>query len=156
MSAPYLHGEITKDEATALLAGRSDGTFLIRKRSSPDEFVLSVNFQGQDTHHLLSKNADGYFTINKKAYDLNALTVHEVVEALKGPVKHWPVLLKEFIPASEGSDTPDLIADFPYFHGHINKDTASGIVCPPIQLLQRQRMNRLRFENLIETLILFL
>ena len=48
----------------------ADGTFLIRQRDADnkDEFVMCVVFRKQPTHHLMKRNEEGVFTINKASY----------------------------------------------------------------------------------------
>jgi hypothetical protein len=50
-------------------AGLEDGRFLVRTRSDkPGEYVLCVVYKGKATHHLIAKNGDGFYCVNKKAY----------------------------------------------------------------------------------------
>ena len=37
------------------VAGKPDGTFLVRERNPPNEYALTVMFNGKGTHHLLAK-----------------------------------------------------------------------------------------------------
>lgn len=64
--------------AAGLLQGQPDGTFLIRKRVGADDHILSVNYRGMTTHHLLTKNDGGHFTVNKQDYGTKASTLPEV------------------------------------------------------------------------------
>lgn len=70
-----------------------DGAFAVRDRpNQPDEYVLSVNFKGKPTHHLVSKNEDGNFVVNKKTYGGHT-TIENLVNALSVKQAGWPVLL---------------------------------------------------------------
>ena len=70
----------------------SDGTFLIRERdaSGGEEFVMCVVFRKAPTHHLMKRNDEGLFTINKASYgDFKTL---EDVRA--GDLVQRPLLLR--------------------------------------------------------------
>jgi len=50
-------------------AGLDDGRFLVRSRDNKvGEYVLCVVYKGKPTHHLIAKNPDGIYCINKKSY----------------------------------------------------------------------------------------
>ena len=50
-------------------AGNVDGTFGVRKREAgSDDLALTVVFRSRATHHLIERDADGVFTINKQKY----------------------------------------------------------------------------------------
>lgn len=61
------------------MAGLDDGRFLVRTRENkPGEYVLCVVYKGKPTHHLIAKNAEGIYAINKKTYGNNK-TIEEVI-----------------------------------------------------------------------------
>ena len=46
-----------------------NGRFLLRTREGkPGEYVLCVVYKGKPTHHLITKNAEGLYICNKKAF----------------------------------------------------------------------------------------
>jgi len=49
-----------------------DGRFLVRSREagSTDEYILSVNYRGKGTHHLVKREGDG------SPYDIVCLNTH--------------------------------------------------------------------------------
>jgi hypothetical protein len=56
--ASFLHA-VKKDGADQLLAGGSDGKFLFRsKGKSTDDFILSVVYKGNPTHHAVKVRAE--------------------------------------------------------------------------------------------------
>lgn len=62
---------MSREDAEALVAehGTNDGQFLVREREGregKDEYVLCVVYKGKPTHHLIAKDANGMFAINKK------------------------------------------------------------------------------------------
>jgi len=91
----FMAGPISREEAEAAVAvgGLADGNFVVRSRvNKPDEYVLCVVYKGKATHHLMGKNEDGNFVVNKKPYG-----AHKTVEALIGHLgtkqPGWPVPL---------------------------------------------------------------
>ena len=98
----WLHPNLTKAAAEAVLGPSPDGTFLVRRRVNPDEYVLSLMFMGAATHHLIAKNYDGVLEVNKKAYGDNR-AIHTLVDALRLPRGDWPQPLLDFVPSSEAS-----------------------------------------------------
>lgn len=59
----WLHGELTRRAADKLLQPKTsdDGKFLVRTKKG--EYILSVVHQNKGTHHNISKNVDGFFTV---------------------------------------------------------------------------------------------
>jgi hypothetical protein len=98
----WLHGSISKDVAEGLLSGKGDGTFLVRRRPNPSEFVLSLVYQGVPTHHLIAPNDSGILTINKSQY-ANVSTVHQLMDTLRLPRSDWPQRLVDFVPTDLAS-----------------------------------------------------
>ena len=99
----WMHPNITKAKAESILSDTPDGTFLIRRRINPDEYVLSLVYLGNATHHLIAPNDQGVLAINKKTYgdDLTAIT--GLVDALRLPRSDWPQPLQEFKPNPDAS-----------------------------------------------------
>jgi hypothetical protein len=53
----WLHPlDVDKAAAGALLSQKPDGAYMVRRRKDPAQFVLSVNYKGRATHHLIAKN----------------------------------------------------------------------------------------------------
>lgn len=107
-SPPWLHKvvngvELSRTEATDIIQPnvKPAGTFVIREhipdQDGAEEYVLSVNFKGRDTHHLIRK-VDGSLVINGKGYGRSWRTIHELVQDLSQPnglrPEGWPVQLK--------------------------------------------------------------
>ena len=84
----------TKDVSNSLVAGKPDGTFLVRKRAeNPGDYVLVVVYKKKPTHHLMTK-ANGVYTVNKKDYGAGATTVSVLVDHLSKPgVQGWCVFV---------------------------------------------------------------
>lgn len=104
----WMHGPISKEEATALLeeAGCEPGQFFVRSRAGKkNEYVLCVAYKGKPTHHLIGKNEDGIYAINKKTFgDFDK--IKPLIMALSKPgVKGWPVQLTKPVNV-KGSDEP--------------------------------------------------
>jgi len=94
---------------TALLeeAGCEPGQFFVRSRAGKkSEYVLCVAYKGKPTHHLIGKNEDGIYAINKKTFgDFDKLK--PLIMALSKPgVKGWPVQLTKPVNVQGGSDEP--------------------------------------------------
>jgi hypothetical protein len=93
LNGPYFHGLIKKGEADDLLTGCEDGTFLFRQKgASTDNFILSVVYNGNPTHHAVVRTAAGSeFTVNKSPS--GAKTLVAVARFLETKTKQWPVSL---------------------------------------------------------------
>lgn len=91
----YVHKGISREKAEELVtkAGLDDGRFLLRTREGkPGEYVLCVCFKGKPTHHLMGKNANGVYIINKKSYGDFKKPAQLIAHlGKKGP--GWPVAL---------------------------------------------------------------
>eukprot|EP00056_Hartaetosiga_gracilis_P007030 m.103346 g.103346 ORF g.103346 m.103346 type:complete len:746 (+) comp12613_c3_seq4:155-2392(+) len=133
MSFPtYFHPDITKADATALLVGKPDGTFLLRSHQGKEGmFILSAVFSGKDTHHLVAKKDGDRFFLNNKDYGLSATSVVEVIEELKSPVPKWPLLLTEPVlygdedkDESEEDESEEDESGGSWYHGFITKAQA--------------------------------
>jgi len=94
--AAYLFGSLSREEAEAKVteAGLdTDGTFLVRTRDGkPGEFVMCVVFKNKPTHHLITPNAEGLLTVNKRSF-AGAKKITELVNALRKKQPGWPVAL---------------------------------------------------------------
>jgi len=95
----WLHNEITREEAEGIVKenGQIDGQFLVRKREGhPGQFVLCVVYKSKPTHHLIAKNDDGNYCINKRVYGTGATDVVSLIAVLQQPnVAGWPVQLTQ-------------------------------------------------------------
>jgi outer membrane murein-binding lipoprotein Lpp len=107
MSMPYLHGDISREDADELLmrGGPSNGRFLLRTRPGKDgesEYILGVVFRDRPTHHLVSLGDDGKLMVNKRKYG-NHTEIPKLLTYLSGPmVSGWPVQLTKGV-ATNGS-----------------------------------------------------
>ena len=68
----------------------TSGKYLVRsKGSSTDEFILSVIYKGQPTHHTCTREADGAeFAVNKTptgCNDLAAVSSHLLARSVRSP-----------------------------------------------------------------------
>ena len=93
----FIHeASVTRAEVEQQLqkTGASSGTFLIRKRDAPGEYVLSVIYKGKPTHHLCATNASGNILISKKDFckTNDILKVAERLSSVPLP-PGWPVQL---------------------------------------------------------------
>ena len=91
----YVHKGISREKAEELVtnAGLQDGRFLLRTREGkPGEYVLCVCFKGKPTHHLMGKNADGVYIINKKSYG-DFKKPAQLISHLSKKGPGWPVAL---------------------------------------------------------------
>lgn len=76
--------------------GMDDGRFLVRNVvGKPDEFVISVVYQGKPTHHNVITNAKGLLEINGEAYGKTSCLAGLVAELSKPASQNinWPVKL---------------------------------------------------------------
>jgi hypothetical protein len=55
LSPSWLVEKMANNVAAALVADRPAGTFVVRRRNGPDEFALTVVYQGRPTHHLIKR-----------------------------------------------------------------------------------------------------
>lgn len=95
---PWFHGVMPKQESIDLIAGRSDGTFLIRQR--PDNhtcFAMELIHRGQVTHHHITRETNGTFAINSISFG-DVISITEMVDKLRVPQPKWPVRIKSFVP----------------------------------------------------------
>ncbi len=105
----WLHPNITNAAAEALLGRSANGTFIVRKRVSPSEYVLSVNDGGYVTHRSVSPDLDGYLVIEGKSYG-DQHSIYELLDALRLPRSDWTPQLRAFVPNSEAS-TEEIAAE---------------------------------------------
>jgi hypothetical protein len=96
-----MHPNITKNAAESFLANAADGTFLIRRRTNANEYVLSLVYQQTPTHHLIAPDTDGNLTVNKQAFGVK--TIHGLVDLLRLPRADWPQPLREYKPHAEAT-----------------------------------------------------
>ena len=113
-AAPWLHGTVVgKAESETLLKGgdggvltpSNNGRFLIRKRvNETNQFIMSLVFKGNITHHLIKPDEDGNLTVNDKVYCGGVSSIVALVNALvRTPMltpKGSPVELTEYIDAT--------------------------------------------------------
>lgn len=109
----WMHGDLPKSGAEELLKEGVplNGRFLVRNRAGKSgEYVLTLTYKQQSTHHLLDTNADGFITINRRKYG-DHRTLAAALQALAQPdVPGWPQPLVDFVPRS-GADPASIAAD---------------------------------------------
>jgi len=91
----YIHDKLSREQAEALIeeAGTDNGRFLLRTREGkPGEYVLCVVYKGKPTHHLITKNPEGLYIVNKKPFG-NTKKIVKLVETLSTKCPGWPVPL---------------------------------------------------------------
>jgi hypothetical protein len=103
----WAHGKLKKLSASAIVSSRAtgggvDGAWLVWERQqSPVEFGLSVYFQHEATHHLLSANPQTTrWLVNGKDFGQHS-TLVSLVEALQRPLAGWPIPLTTPVPVSD-------------------------------------------------------
>ena len=140
VAAPYYHKGVTKADAEELVAGKEDGTFLVRpKGQSRTEFILTVVFKGNPTHHAL-KVEDGAVTLNKKGFGGHG-SIEALLAALSTKQPGWPVGLDKPLHspdaaavqesntvADSDSEGEDNGSDTPWLHGKIDKAAAEALL----------------------------
>lgn len=92
----YVHESLTKSAAEELLTANGgssvSGKFLIRSKG--DDYVLSVIYKGNPTHHAVSHSGTE-FTVNKQSTGETSLA--GVVEYLREKRPKWPVPLTDAV-----------------------------------------------------------
>ncbi len=130
----WMHGAISREEATVLLeaAGLDDGVFLLRTKP-PDLIALAVVYHGRVTHHLIHQQPDSTFLLNKVKMDSSLRTLDRLLAAMAtGKVPKWPVALTDYVAASSNRRVP-LIA--PATIRHLS---ASRLQAKPQEAPQKQ------------------
>ena len=100
----WMHGDLGKGAAEELLKEGVplNGRFLIRNRTGqPGEYVLTLTYKQQSTHHLIGRNQDNFVTINRRCYGGNHTTLADALKALVQPVPQWPQPLVDFVPRGD-------------------------------------------------------
>ena len=98
---PWLHGNLSKEEADELLAmaGLDHGRYFVRSRlGTTTEFVLAVVYKGKPTHHLISKHGGNYL-VNKRSYGDHPTLAALIATLQKPGVNGWPVPLANPVPS---------------------------------------------------------
>jgi hypothetical protein len=98
----WLHPKLHNDEATVLLIGKADGTFLVREHTPAESvYALSVVYKGKPTHHKIGapEGADGVIGKSK----VPAQGIVAVVTHLRSTYPYWPAALTEHIPGTASS-----------------------------------------------------
>ncbi len=116
-------------------AGLDDGRFLLRTRPEKQgEYVLCVVYKGRPTHHLVKKNEEGMYTVNKKTYG-NHSKVTALVNQLSQKTAGWPVPLnkpvnREGVAAAAQAPTaiPAATGGGSYVHKGINREQAEALL----------------------------
>ena len=107
LDTPFFHGALQKEAADLLLladdGASTSGKFLFRSnKASPNEFILSVIYQGTATHHTVVRTGDGEeFALNKDPTGQSTLA--DLAEWLRETRPAWPVALTEGV-TFEGGD----------------------------------------------------
>ena len=118
---PWFHGVLGKEAAGALLSVDMEGRFLVRKRPGRGDYALAVVYNGNVTHHAISRAqvssshslfqtnllyfSDMYYLLQDGILEVNNArlgnirTLEELVELLRRPDHpEWPVQLSDFVP----------------------------------------------------------
>ena len=94
-ASPWLHGQLSRDDAEAMMRdrGMQQGDFIVRE-GQPGVNALCVVYKGRATHHKLAKNEDGMYEVNGKCYG-NASSLKALVALLSSDPAPtgWPVRL---------------------------------------------------------------
>jgi hypothetical protein len=104
--AVWRHGDISRDEADALLiaADTGDGTFLVRGiEGKKFEFALGVVYKGKPTHHRIEKVEKSY-VINKKSFGDCPKMAQLIAILEKAGVKGWPVPLTKPVKRTDADE----------------------------------------------------
>jgi hypothetical protein len=109
--------------------------------SSPSPGGLTFRSQGQPTHHMMSKNEEGDYTVNKKVYGGPSPSVLGLLHQLMAKPKGWPVPPAEIVlvngetePAAEALGAVDHghahapTTKPPWLHGKMAKAQADGLL----------------------------
>jgi hypothetical protein len=105
-SAPWIHGEISRADAEALLRTVDsngqlvEGTWLVRKRgpfepTSP-EYIIVVVFEARVTNHLVQFD-ESSCTLNGEVVD-GVTTIEQLIEVIKTMPQFWKAPLQKFVP----------------------------------------------------------
>ena len=101
-----IHPIMSNDKSEDLIKAGSrsigdNGRFFLRKRPEANQYVLSLVFKNKVTHHLIAKNGEGLWTVNKKPYGSFKNLPGLIAACAKTPLpKGWPQQLKEGVTTS--------------------------------------------------------
>jgi hypothetical protein len=125
---PWLFSSaLGRDDAAALLASHGEelGTFLVRQKGK-DSFAISMRIATGFEHHLLRRNDDGNFVVNKTPLE-DASTLEQAVSILSGEI--GATLLTTSLQAavciphkSSSTGTPAWV------HGSLKKETVEEML----------------------------
>eukprot|EP00038_Savillea_parva_P026934 m.56882 g.56882 ORF g.56882 m.56882 type:complete len:1426 (+) comp7706_c0_seq1:172-4449(+) len=128
----YLWRSCTKQQSTEYLAGKPDGTFLMRKTSPyiKHSYLLDIVFKGKRTTHAVALD-DGTCTLNSRTVG-HCTTIDDVITRLKQPLKNWPVQLQDPVvdptkcrPRVPGAPSPETN---PHKPSYLNAETPRAVV----------------------------
>ena len=109
----WMHGDLSKSGADELIKEGVplNGRFLVRNRTGqPGEYVLTLTYKQQATHHLIGRDEDNFITINRRRYGGNHTSLVDALRVLVQPVAQWPQQLVDFVPRA-GADLEAVQAD---------------------------------------------
>lgn len=109
----WMHGDLSKSGADELIKEGVplNGRFLLRNRTGhPGEYVLTLTYKQQATHHLIGRDVDKFVTINRRRYGGNHTTLVDALRVLVQPMAQWPQQLVDFVPRA-GADPEVVQAD---------------------------------------------
>jgi len=93
----YYHGKLKKSDAEARLladnGSETTGRFLVRDGGTPTEWLVSVIYKGQPTHHQIVKTEAGTFSINGAVSSETSMPALVALLAKKNQDLKWPVPL---------------------------------------------------------------
>lgn len=125
----WLHKNISREKTEELItkAGLDDGRFLLRTREGKDDYVLCVVFKSKPTHHLVSKNEEGQYTVNKKTFGGHT-KLADLVGKLGTKQPGWPVPLSMPVNRAGAGGVGGGTDSSSWLAGPISRDEAEAAV----------------------------
>lgn len=103
----WFHGSLSKAAAADRLQAGGDlrnGDFLVRNRpKKPGDYVLTLVFKEIVTNHLIARDSEGVFVINKRRFDAPTDLI-DLIEILQLPRADWPQRLVRHAPRPQQKD----------------------------------------------------
>ena len=66
----------------------ANGTFMVYNRPATNDQALCLIYRGKATHHLISTNGNGEYTMNKKAWG-GCRSLQGIINFLQKPAQGW-------------------------------------------------------------------
>uniref|UniRef100_F6QTW3 Tyrosine-protein kinase n=1 Tax=Ciona intestinalis TaxID=7719 RepID=F6QTW3_CIOIN len=107
----YYHGPISRSEATELVKGQVDGSFLLRKSlREPDGYAISVSYQGSVLHYSIQHSTvSGWYSVNKGSEHPSPQALCKYYMQEKGGLKTkllWPIKVASSPPPQTPPHSP--------------------------------------------------